>query len=285
MKKSIRILLLFAAFLTCLTSFSDAADIGEGLQCPPGWTEKTGNNDSKIVKRCISPARDAFVELYEYPRMGITLAQLLDGWTTKMKNKGMPFQTRLSETQTHVSGSPALKRSFTGSTGSGTNFSSTVTASSFRDKKYILLGMHLKGHQKTKQQVRHAMSTWRFPGLKAQPETKNADSGNFKNLGSCWAWGLWKDSSANSVVILPDGRIIFNGHEVKRWRTQSKDSIVVELPSNQGGGTAVWSHPQGRNDAIIKTVLLNEQPDIKPILNRAAWKYEYKGEWFKACQK
>ena len=285
MTKCIRILLLCTAISLCFISFSFASDMPKGLQCPPGWTEKEQLTDVKIIKKCISPARDAFVELYEYPEMGISLGQLIDGWTKQMTEKGMPFQTQLSESQSHVSGLPALSRTYVGSTGSGANFSSTVTASRYNNKKYILLGMHLKGHQKTREQVQHAMSTWKFLGAKGHDKTMESDSGNFKNIGSCWAWGFWKDASGKSVLIIPDGRIIFNGHQEKRWRPREEDSIVVELPAEQGSGTAIWSHPEGRNDTIIRKVLLNEQPDIKPILTRAAWKYNYKGEWFRACQK
>ncbi|WP_432738270.1 hypothetical protein [Maridesulfovibrio sp. FT414] len=284
MRKNIIISSLCTVFLLTTASFSLAREVSKALQCPPGWTEKENNPDEHLLKKCISPAHDAFVELYRYPEMGLSVKQILDGWTAEMSRKGMPLQNMVSESEDEVSGSPALTRTYEGSTGSGTQFSSIITCSGYKDKNYILLGMNLTGHQVQQQEVMHTMSVWRFPGQAESDATDSGDSGSFKNIGACWAWGHWKDAAGNSILILPDGRIVFNGSLEKRWRQQNEDSIVVELSPELGGGTAVWSHPEGRNDAIIRTVQLNEQPDIKPILLRAAWQYKYKGESFRACQ-
>lgn len=295
MKKINASILLF--FMVCFffVSISHAADIAKGLTCPPGWEDNKVARVHNRVKQCISASLDSTIELYATPGKKIPLNELLDTWTNALNQQGFHLESSVSETKGNVSGSPAVIRNYRG-TIDGKKYDSMLAASRHGVINYIFLGRYLEGNRKAEQQIRHSLTTWSFPETIAKEDTpydslssasgtkvpakQSGHSGNFKNFGSCWAWGLWASPSGASVVVLPDGRAVFDGLVNKHWRPIENDnSIIIELPANWGGGSAKWTHPEGRHDAIIKV----EHPESQLILTRESWEYTYEQEEFSAC--
>ncbi|NDV23377.1 hypothetical protein [Desulfovibrio sp. JC022] len=278
------VLLFFILTLFSITSAS-ADEVAKGVNCPPGWSDNQVARGDNRVKQCISPSLDSSVELYVTPGKKIPLEKLLDNWITALKQQGFPLQNKISETKGHVSGAPAIFREYEGKA-DGRTFESLLAASSHNGVNYIFQGRYPDDDREAEQLVRHSLTTWNFPEDTAKEDTpydspkQAGTSGSFKNIGGCWAWGLWKAPSGASVVILPDGRAIFDGQILRHWRpTDEEGTIVMEIPIKWGGGSAIWTHPEGRHDVIIQV----EFPEARQILLRDSWEYSYKGKAFKAC--
>lgn len=278
------ILLLLILTLLGITSAS-ADDVAKGVNCPPGWNDNQVARGYNRIKQCISPALDSSVELYVTPGKQIALDKLLNNWTNALEQQGYPLQSMVSEKKGNVSGAPAIFREYEGKS-DGKAIESLLAASSHNGVNYIFQGSYPESDREAERMVRHSLQTWNFPEESSKEDTpydspKNAGtSGSFKNIGGCWSWGLWKAPSGASVVILPDGRAIFDGKVLKHWRpTDEAKTIVMEIPQKWGGGSAIWTHPEGRHDVIIQV----EFPEERQILLRESWEYSYKGKPFKAC--
>ncbi|TIH15805.1 hypothetical protein D0S45_09490 [Marinifilum sp. JC120] len=277
-------LLLFILALFPLST-ACADDIAKGVNCPPGWSDNQVARGENRVKQCISPSLDSSIELYVTPGKRIPLDKLLENWITALKQQGFPLQKLISENKGHVSGAPAIFREYEGKS-DGRNFESLLAASRHNGVNYIFQGRYPDADREAEQLVRHSLNTWNFSEDTPKEDTpydspKDAGtSGNFKKIGACWAWGLWEAPSGASVVILPDGRAIFDGQILRHWRpTNEEGTIVMEIPIKWGGGSAIWTHPEGRHDVIIQ----EEFPEARQILLRDSWEYSYKGEVFRAC--
>ncbi|WDP86967.1 MAG: hypothetical protein HUN05_19065 [Desulfobacter sp.] len=159
---------LWLSILASLIFISSAfgMDMSQGLQCPKGWTDNTSARGNDLIKQCIAPRQDAVIELYAAPGQEIPLKQLLDFWTREMTNKGLPFQNFISEQPGQVSGYPAVTRVYSGHTPNGAFFDSSLVASRYKGVSYVFQGLSLKDRQ----QVRHAMNTWYYPGAD-QPQS------------------------------------------------------------------------------------------------------------------
>lgn len=167
MEKIKGILLLIITFLS-LASLSFAADMSQGLQCPSGWSDNMAARSKELIKQCISPNQDAFIELYAAPGQQVPLGKLLDAWASGMTQQGLPFQNLASEQPGHVSGFPAIYRIYSGHTRNGAHFDSSIVASSYNGIVYIFQGLSMKGHDQARQQIRHAMNAWHYPGTSQQ---------------------------------------------------------------------------------------------------------------------
>lgn len=222
MSQLIRLVLLLAAASLLSVSTCLAADISKGLNCPPGWTDNKSARDNGLIKQCLSPSEKAFINLYLVSEEKTALSEILDRWTAKMKKEGMPLQNMLSESPAHVSGYPAISRSYSGTSQDGAHLKSRLTVSRYHGKNYILQGVYPEGNQRSQELVSHALNIWHYPEA-SQPPKKHANAkktsaadahpGKYKNIGCCWAWGLWKTASGEMVAILPDGRAVFNGNK------------------------------------------------------------------------
>ncbi len=276
-------------------SLLHAADISKGLNCPPGWEDNKVARIDNRVKQCTSFSQDSTIELYATPGKKVPLPRLLDKWTDALNQQGFPLEKNLSETKGHVSGSLAVIREFSGII-DNQEYHSILAASRHDGINYIFLGHYRGGDRKAEQQVRHSLTTWSFPETIAREDTpydstsekskvpgeQFGNDENYKSVGCCWAWGLWQSPAGLSVIILPDGRAVFDGESNKYWRPiEDENAIIIELPARWGGGSAKWTHPEGRHDAIIKV----EFPESKLILTRKSWKYSYEGKEFEACHK
>jgi hypothetical protein len=279
------VLLFFLVTLFAMTS-ARADDVSKGVNCPPGWNDNQSARGGNLVKQCLSPDLESSIELYVIHGKKIQLGKLLNNWTANMKSQGFPLQKKVAETKGHVSGVPALFREYEGNK-SGRGIESLLAASRHNGINYVFLSSYPAADHETEGLVRHSLNTWNFPEVSTEEDTpydspKNkGTSGSFKNIGSCWVWGLWTAPSGASVVILPDGRAIFDGQISKHWRPNKKESIVMEIPAEWGGGSAIWTHPEGRHDVILQV----EFPETRQILLRDSWEYNYKGKAFKACHK
>ncbi|NDV26757.1 hypothetical protein [Desulfovibrio sp. JC010] len=285
MKAAAKTILLFFTFTLLSIAPATAEDVSKGINCPPGWSDNQAARGDNRVKQCISPSLDASVELYVTPGNKIPLKNLLDNWTTALKQQGFPLHKKVTETKGHVSGGPAIFREYEGKA-NGKTVESLLAASRHNGINYIFQGSYPDDDREAEQLVRHSLKTWNFPEDSSKEDTpydspKNkGTSGTFRNIGGCWAWGLWKAPSGASVVILPDGRAIFDGQQLKHWRpTDEEDTIIMEIPGKWGGGSAMWTHPAGRHDVVIQ----EEFPEARQILFRESWEYNYKGKAFKAC--
>lgn len=167
MKKTIRIILLVSAFVG-FTSLSFATDMSHGLQCPSGWNDNMAARGNELIKQCIAPTQDAFIELYAAPGQQVPFGKLLDVWTSEMTQRGLPFQNFISEHPGHISGYPAVYRTYSGHTQKGVYFDSSIVASRYNGVTYVFQGLSMKGHDQAKQQVQNAMNAWHYPGVSQQ---------------------------------------------------------------------------------------------------------------------
>ncbi|GEM_PF-5068269 len=163
-----KIIVLFSILFLNLTSFSLATDMSQGLQCPPGWNDNRAARGNDLIKQCISPSQDAFIELYAAPGQEVPFGKLLDAWTQEMTQRGLPFQNIISEQPGQVSGYPAVTRVYSGHTREGNQFDSSLVASRYNGVNYVFQGLSLKGREQARQEVRKAMNTWYYPGTAQQ---------------------------------------------------------------------------------------------------------------------
>lgn len=169
MFKLIRFWAVLIIVSICLASPLYAADMSQGLTCPPGWKDNVSARGNDLIKQCIAPSQDAFIELYAAADThNMTLGELLDAWTTAMTQRGLPFQNFVSEQPGQVSGHPAVTRVYSGHTKNNAQFDSSLVASRYNGMVYIFQGLSLKGREQARQQVRHAMNTWYYPGASSQ---------------------------------------------------------------------------------------------------------------------
>ncbi|BBD07722.1 hypothetical protein [Desulfovibrio ferrophilus] len=160
------LLLIITSLVFC--SYLFANDMSQGLNCPPGWNDNTSARGNDLIKQCISPSQDAFIELYASPGKDVPLDKLLDAWASEMTQRGLPFQNLVSEQPGQVSGYPAVTRVYSGQINNGSQFDSSLVASSYNGVKYVFQGLSLKGNKKARKQIRHAMNTWYYPGVSSQ---------------------------------------------------------------------------------------------------------------------
>ncbi|QGY38937.1 hypothetical protein GM415_01885 [Pseudodesulfovibrio cashew] len=147
-------------FSSCLL----AADMSQGLTCPPGWNDNVSARGNDLLKQCVSPSQDAFIELYSSRAQDVPLGKLLDAWAAEMTRRGLPFQNLVSEQPGQISGYPAVTRVYSGHINNGAQFDSSLVASHYNGMCYVFQGLSLKGREQARQQVRHAMNTWYYPG-------------------------------------------------------------------------------------------------------------------------
>lgn len=172
-----RVFALLIIASLCFSSHSFATDMSRGLSCPPGWKDNISARGNDLIKQCISPSQDAFIELYASPGKEVPLDKLLDAWASEMTQRGLPFQKFVSEQPGRISGRPALTRVYSGRAGNGKDFDSYLSASRYNGVNYIFQGLSLKGREQARQQVRHAMNTWYYPGASSQ-NSSNSNGGS-----------------------------------------------------------------------------------------------------------
>ncbi|WP_027722776.1 hypothetical protein [Maridesulfovibrio zosterae] len=171
-----RVLIFTTVLYSGLTLYCFATDMSQGLQCPPGWNDNVAARGNDLIKQCVSPSQDAFIELYAAPGAEVPLGKLLKIWASEMTKKGLPFQDFVSEQPGHVSGYPAVTRVYSGHTRNGAYFDSSLVASRYHGVNYIFQGLSLKGHEQARQQMRHAMNTWYYPGVSQQNNNSPYDT-------------------------------------------------------------------------------------------------------------
>jgi hypothetical protein len=137
------------------------AGFGDGLTCPPGWSVSEPN-ENDLIKQCVAPGQNAFIELYAAHGNQIPLGQLMDGWATQMAQRGLPFQQQLSENTGQVSGFPALVREYRGKVQAET-FDSSIVVCHRGGVNYVFQALYLYGNAQIKDQARHSMNSWYFP--------------------------------------------------------------------------------------------------------------------------
>lgn len=142
------------------------------MHCPPGWQVENGD---QMLRRCISPSRDAFIEVYVYGGEAADLSAYLDRQVQALAQKGLPFHQFRKEAPGNVSGIPALTREYTG-TANNALFHSYVVATSHGGKTYLLQALYLADRAQTLQpQIRDAMNSWTYPSVeqaKASPPSQ-----------------------------------------------------------------------------------------------------------------
>jgi hypothetical protein len=237
------------AWIFFLTAMPAQAGMEEGLQCPPAWQNNISSLGNDLIKQCLSPKRDAVIELYAAPGNKMNLGQLLDAWVTGMNAKGMPFQQRISEVPGQISGIPALTRVYRGNA-NGQNFESSLVASHYDGSNYIFQALYAEGRPQIKSEARQSMNTWVFPDREHEMQgtqgSRNAGNSpplaGTQNNSCCFAYGLWNITNSNvmgrgghgiSVIILPDGRLVIQNKYYK-WECLDSRKIRVQLPASMG---------------------------------------------------
>lgn len=168
-------IILLAIVLAFAALPARAADFA--MSCPAGWSSENG---SQMLRRCISPGRDGFIEVYVYDGETGNLAAYLDNAVVALAQRGLPFQKFRKEAPGNVSGIPALTREYTG-TANNALFHSYIVASSHGGKTYLLQALYLANHAQSLQpQIRKAMNSWTYPsveqaGTATPPVTANPD--------------------------------------------------------------------------------------------------------------
>lgn len=162
MKKYLFHVALTFVFLCCFALICEASP-GDGLTCPPGWSINQSNNRD-LVKQCISPDRNAFIELYAAAGGNVPLPRLMEMWARQMAQKGLPFQQQLSQITGQVSGFPALVRQYRGKL-NGVTFDSSIVVCHRDGTNYVFQAIYKYGDSLLKKQARHSMNTWYFADI------------------------------------------------------------------------------------------------------------------------
>jgi hypothetical protein len=95
MYKISKIFILKIVLLFSFCSILSAADMSRGLNCPPGWNDNKSARGNDLIKQCVSPSQDAFIELYAAPGQEVALGALLDAWAGEMTKRGFLFRILL----------------------------------------------------------------------------------------------------------------------------------------------------------------------------------------------
>lgn len=150
------------------------------MQCPPGWTDERSGLGDDLVKQCIAPTQDAFVELYASQGEVLPLEGLLQEWETEMLSRGLPFQSRLKQQATTVTGVPALVREYTGMA-NGARFHSVVAGMVNSGRTYVLQALYVEDRAALVSQVRMALDSFVF--------TNGSGGGCAAQQGGAWQPG------------------------------------------------------------------------------------------------
>lgn len=178
MNKISNILLLLIVTSLSFVPASPAQNMADGLQCPPGWQRTKSVAYTSLIKQCIAKTNDGLIELYASRSMSNSLERELDGWTSKLRREGKPYQRLVDEGAGHVSGYPALVRTFYGYDKHGRWYDSHLAISKYNGIYYTFIGYTMKGHDRVRIQLRHAMNDWHYPGVSGPPSGIHSNSGN-----------------------------------------------------------------------------------------------------------
>lgn len=157
--------IMAATFLAAVLSLGNiqtarAADFA--MNCPPGWSVENGD---QLLRRCVSPARDGFIEVYVYDGEAHDLSAYLDAKAGELAQRGMPFHQFRKEAPGNVSGIPALAREYSG-TANNALFHSYIAATSHGGRTYMLQALYLAEHAERLQPlIREAMNSWSYPSV------------------------------------------------------------------------------------------------------------------------
>ena len=169
MKQAIKLFILVSLAALLLPTVSMAANMGDGLQCPSDWqrTKKMSPliSFSYLLKQCRPHTNDAIIELYATRTSSNSMITELDRWTQDLRRRGLPYQKLLNEQPGHVSGYPAVLRTFSGWDRDGKWYDSYLVVSRYKGTNYVFVGFSMKGHDRVRIQVRNAMNNWYFPGV------------------------------------------------------------------------------------------------------------------------
>ena len=278
--------IILIAFCILFSSSTVLAGAEEGLQCPPGWTNNKAALGNDLIKQCIAPTQDAFIELYAAPGAAMQLNRLLDVWVNAMNQKGMPFQQFLSEVPGNVSGEPALTRGYLGTASNGIPFESSLVACRHNGVNYIFQALYKSGDHQLKRLARQSMNEWFFPDIaygNNTPYSQPQDAAPPANC--CFAYGLWNitntagagSSGGVSAVILPDSQLWIN-NRTYTWACKDSRTISVGLPASMGYSDT-WTINADRTLMTGKRVGKGTR-----IAVRQRWNYTYKGVAANACR-
>ncbi|WP_415717968.1 hypothetical protein [Maridesulfovibrio sp.] len=241
MSRISKILLLSIFALTNFATLSFATDMSQGLQCPPGWNDNRAARGNDLIKQCISPNQDGAIELYAAPGQEVPLGALLDMWAKEMTQRRLPFQNFVSEVPGHVSGYPAVTRTYSGNTRDGNQFDSHLVASRYDGVNYVFQGFALKGHSQTWNQLRRSMNTWYYPGTQQQ---------NAGNQGSGLPLGAGAVNPGNTP---------YNNQPPSHGNTPYANDPYA---NQQYGSNANQAATAGTSLPTITGTFLSEEPDF-----------------------
>lgn len=166
------------------------------MQCPSGWTDERSGLGNDLVKQCISPGRDAFVELYASQGEVLPLDTLMQEWETGMLTKGLPFQTRVRQQDGQVSGVPARTWEYTGMA-NGTRFHSYVAGTVHKGYTYVIQGLYAEERVFLQDQVRSALNSFVFTDMGANVLPGAMGQGGMQGQGTMPGGGMGQGGMQN----------------------------------------------------------------------------------------
>lgn len=200
------------------------------MQCPPGWSDQRPAAGNDLVKQCISPGQDAFVELYASKGELLPLDNLLQQWESAMLAKGMPFQTRQRMQDGEVSGVPARTWEYTG-LANGNRFHSYVAGAVHRGYTYVVQGLYIEERTHLQAPVRGALNSFVFTDKGANVLPGAMGQGSLSQ-GMNQGGGKATGGTGTPVAGLKD----------RAWRTSGNMGVQWKLAhgSVKPGEPSVW---------------------------------------------
>jgi hypothetical protein len=239
------------------------------MQCPPGWSDERSGLGNDLVKQCIAPNRDAFVELYSSQGEVLPLDHLLQQWEAGMLAKGMPFQNRVRMQDGQVSGVPARTWEYTGMA-NGARFHSYVSGTVHGGNTYVIQGLYVEERAALQDQVRAALNSFVFTdrGANVMPRAmgqgggmQGGMSGGMGQGGAQGSAGSASGGAGTPVAGLKDRAWKTGGNMAAQWGlahgsiAPGKDFCTWELTTTRSLGLHFRDpYKQGKQSYVVDIV-------------------------------
>lgn len=286
-----------AALLIMLGAAQCAFAGSWSMQCPEGWTDNRSSLGNDLVKQCIAPTQDAFVELYASTGEVLPLETLMQEWEKGMLAKGMPFQTRQRQQDGQVSGVPALTWEYTGMA-NGARFHSYVAGTVHQGYTYVIQGLYVEDRAALQAPVRAALNSFVFTDRGANVLPGAAGQGGMNQGGGAATGG-----AGTPVPGLKDRAWRISGNMAAGWKlahgsVKPGENSVWELtttrslglhfrdPYNQGKQrylVDIVDKPSGATVQSLEVVMMSKirigpghfQITVRPVSGYAGWKCDW----------
>lgn len=194
------------------------------VQTPTDWVNKTEGLGNDLKKQVMSPAGDAFIEVYAAKGTNIGVQAIADGMEQAMRQRDTAYlQNRISSRNIQADGQPAILREYTGQY-NGLPLRAYALYAYGNGGRFAVFGVFVAGQSAKYQQMLHTCVTSLRFSAPGQPSSGQAAStgspygGGGSPYGSgpdpgCGAIvGKWKWFTGSTAEFGPNGHIPGQGH-------------------------------------------------------------------------